>query len=99
MFKVSDKVVCVDAKWNPRVRFAKMSSMPVVGTVYVVRGSYLSPGDGEPSCRLVGINGNICKRFGTEYGFKQHHFRKLEEIKEENRLKNYEPERTPEKVS
>lgn len=88
MFKISDKVVCVD----DRLRFAPRLTYPrgfvELGVVYVVRSV-----DYRPRGQLVQIVGKpaIGKR-GSDIGYWSSRFRKLEDIKEENRKKQEEPQ-------
>jgi len=85
MFKVSDKVVCVDDR---RVHFQNVAPDGYVqkGRVYVVRGHSPVPG----GIQVVGLR-IIDSLSGEELGFVNERFRKLEEVREENRKAQQEP--------
>jgi len=86
-FKVSDKVVCIED------RGLDTTISPIhTGTVYVVRGVHFTKRFhggipvGTPGVYLVGLRGPIHSN-GNEISYRAARFRKLDEIKEENRLK------------
>lgn len=86
-FKISDKVVCVDAS----NLFPNGGDPIFEGTVYVVRDiCFKKPGVKTDGVKLVGVHGGfyqagICR--GEESGYKTFRFRKLDDIKAENALK------------
>lgn len=85
-FKVSDKVVYVDDRALPhRLKF--VPCRPKLGVVYVVREIRFGNTKPLPACLLVGLHNPINSWTGREQGFYSFRFRKLDELKEENRLK------------
>lgn len=81
MFNISDKVVCIDDS-PPRV--TSLPNSLKKGMIYVVRGGReMVDGWG---IFLVGINGETIPGFG-ESGWCPHRFRKLDDIKEANRIR------------
>lgn len=93
MFKISDKVVCVDDKFAKEDN-AFYYSLPVAGVVYVVREVYWTTSHDIPVVGIcvTGVHGKPCDETGLESGFRAWRFRKLEDIKEENRKKQEEPQ-------
>lgn len=83
--KTGDKVVCISA--NPTRWPEDFKTVPVKGQIYVVRGFDYSPITGDQGIYLVGIKGPWHPIFKMERGFYAHHFRKLDEMKEESRLR------------
>lgn len=87
MFKISDKVVCVDDAFEVSQSLT-YSSLPRKGVVYVIKGfcaAYPFERGDEPAAWLVGIRAVIYK--GDEIPFRASRFRLLSEVQEENRLK------------
>jgi hypothetical protein len=83
MFKISQKVVCIDANFDERAK-AFYTSLPEQDKVYVIR-DVIDGGDwkGEPSMAvyLVGlVNPNSSKPPFFERGFHERRFRPLEEL-------------------
>lgn len=86
MFAVSDKVVCVDDK--PRANHPKIPGypLPVKGIIYVVRDAWDDPFASEGALvQLVGFPEVHSPIYGIRMGFTPSRFRKLEDIKCENR--------------
>ncbi len=69
--KIGDRVMCVDVDWAPNWGGTEA---PVLGGVYTVRGVR-----GTGGILLGGIVNSLF-RDGEEYGFRQFHFRKLDDI-------------------
>ena len=85
MFKINDKVVCINDKG---LNFSEYYYQRFYeGKVYTV--SSLDSSSGAPfyGFYVTGIRGKIGPD-GNEYSIDSYRFRKLEDIKEENRLKN-----------
>lgn len=82
-FKVSDKVVCVNATgftWNPVL---------VRDRIYVIAAIQRGKsGNDAPGVKLVGVQGFIATD-GWEIGYLASRFRKLTDIQNENKLKEY----------
>lgn len=89
MFNISDKVVCVDDS-EPWIGWDSWNEPLKRGRVYVIRE--VRTEGAKYGCLLVGIYGDVCPFTNEEFGFLQHRFRKLEDIKEENRKKQEEPQ-------
>ena len=86
MFNISDKVVCVDDSNQTNPDIDKIDYV-VKDAVYVIRGFDVLGGlhlTGMIAGYWIGEVSNS----GLEAGWKTCRFRKLEDIKEENRLKN-----------
>lgn len=81
MFEISDKVVCIDDKFEDYV-IARTSEIPRQGQVYVVRGIYLCRITQQLGVYLVGINCTFNPYQVCEYAFWAWRFRKLSEHKE-----------------
>lgn len=83
MFRVSDKVVCVNDSPRRNPRHAGNPSGLSKGSIYVISG-FNYRGD----ILLVGHSTGLkCVGAPGEVGWSHDRFRKLEEIKEENRSK------------
>lgn len=84
MFDISDKVVCINDKGLDECAHI-FSSLPVEGTVYVVRDMDYSPEvmepDGVPGVLLVGIFSIDYYDTGTEFCFSADRFIKLDDYK------------------
>lgn len=94
-FQVSDKVVCVDDDFNVTGEefWTRPNGKPKKDTVYVVsRVVYLkcifegARHENLPMLVIVGLP-SICSWTNKDDGFVARRFRKLDEIKEKNRLK------------
>lgn len=86
MFKVSDKVVCVDDSpgWGNNCMLGK--PLPIkAGVVYVVR-EFRIGNEGHPSISVVGITLPSTPS-GKEIFFREERFRLLSEVKAENAKK------------
>ncbi len=84
-FKVSDKVVCVDASPGRITRRIELT----LGRVYVINRIWLPVADidaGAVCVAVVGIDLGF-NGAGLPVGFDSVRFRKLEEVQAENRLK------------
>ena len=84
--KIGDKIVCVDDNWNicwknPHPCF---TSLPVKGKTYII-SNINNAKNGEIQIQLVGIQG-----IKDDPCFYPWRFRLLEEIKQQNKQKNYE---------
>lgn len=91
---ISDKVVCVDDVFPPWVASRFCGQLPREGELYVVRGYRIGRmADGRTPLHIfiVGIEGYPDSQSGEEVGFSPHRFRKLDDIKEENRLRQQRP--------
>lgn len=76
----SDKVVCVDDRFDPAAR-AWFSALPVKGRVYDVRLAYQNVHNGCPTLLLTGIQGASPAPHRHEIGFRASRFRTLAEMK------------------
>lgn len=93
MFEINDKVICV-FEFEPQ--FAEYhSELPIKNQIYVVRmvreGILIENGKTAIGLGLVGIQGKFTYD-GLEFLFSGGHFRKLDEVKEENSAKNKKSE-------
>lgn len=86
--KTGDKVVCVDDNFgeDQEVLPEIFNEIPVKGQVYVIREVTTSAATMKPKLLLIGIVGKI-SRWGVEFGWMAWRFRKLDEMKEEARLR------------
>lgn len=85
-FKVSEKVVCVDTSKPNRANKTGRINRLKLGRIYVIRDILVGPSYKNAGVRLVGM----CAGFwmdGEEAGYSAYRFRKLDEIREENRAK------------
>lgn len=95
MFQISDKVVCVDDSESTGKKLGQFifpNGYVKLGQVYDVRGSVpqaFYSGRGRNKIDSVLITGvpAISVRSNTDVGFDPLRFRKLDEIREENRRK------------
>lgn len=86
--KSSDKVVCIDDKFSgEHMKFWIGVELPKAGVVYVIRCVSVD-GFGRTHLHLVGIFGPKNGDTENEWGFHPRRFRKLDDIREENRLRN-----------
>lgn len=88
MFDVGEKVVCVNAEFQEWVK-KLYSDLPKQDQVYVVRD--IVPGQQADMSKsvavlLIGLTGHI-NTHGIENGFSCHRFRRLEDIKRQNKAK------------
>lgn len=81
-FAVSDKVVCVD---DSRGETTGRKTL-VKGTVYVVESVWLTRRDQILVLEIVGIDLGV-NEYGKRIAFRASRFRKLEDVREENRLR------------
>lgn len=81
MFNISDKVVCVDDKFNDGIK-DWCSSLPKKDQVYTIRG--IVPNTFGVGVLLVGITSRAEFNNIWEAGFKPERFRKLGELKQLN---------------
>ena len=93
MFKESDKVVCIDGDFGGHYGWHLPGGEPKKDSVYVVRDTVLVPWDSELGLVLVGLPA-ICilPEYGNgtiDEGWPCSHFRKLDEIQEENRKSEF----------
>lgn len=99
MFRVSDKVVRIAPLQNSH-NYDIIGEPMEVGRVYVVSGTeFFDFREGWADGIYVVGSEAIWKPWGQVVPWAAKYFRKLDDIKEENRLKNHDRERTPEKVS
>lgn len=85
MFKISDKVVCVDDSGQHKCKARVQGDVVARGVIYVVRGA-VDDDFGVPCIYLTGVFGGLWHD-GREVPFKARRFRLLSEVQEENRLK------------
>ncbi len=85
MFEISDKVVCIDDKFEDYV-IKRASSLPQKDQIYVVRGLYTCNITRQLAVYLVGIQCEFNPYQSSEYAFWAWRFRKLSLVKEDNRL-------------
>ena len=83
MFNISDKVVCIDDSDQD-----DHGDSVILNIIYVIRGIRDYEEEDFIGLYLVGLNAGIDEEDGSERTFASERFRKLEDIKEENRLKN-----------
>jgi hypothetical protein len=91
MFKVGQKVVCVDDQWSETVKQLYLQ-LPVKDSIYVVRATRVGVRADElimdmrrvleQSILLVGLY-NPANNLGVEAGFAASRFRSLDELKSE----------------
>lgn len=90
-FQINDKVMQLENRgpWYENVEYSAPCGTPQDGVVYVVRDIVQDP-NGWGLC-LVGLP---CIRLacGRDTGFDVAEFRKLEEVRQENRLRAEQPE-------
>lgn len=99
MIAVGDKVVCVG---NPRGHrcykdypdyYWTEGEIPVKGRIYVVRRLFLFVN--ELGIAVIGGSVGVLTPFRFETGWHHESFRKLEDVQNENRLKNLKTEPAP----
>jgi hypothetical protein len=99
MFSRGEKVILVDDRWPFGIE-RLYKELPKKDVVYVIRDVFLGRGpskpnskpgdeDGEVGVLLIGINNPKDPRnlYGHELGFNAMRFRKLDELKDENKRK------------
>lgn len=90
MFNVSDKVICIDDRFDSKI-INYCSGLPKMGLTYVVRGINIY--NNKINVLLCGITCSPIENSGIEAGFKEERFRKLDELK--NKTKNYDFNQSP----
>lgn len=80
--KIGDKVVCVDDQWSLYFPYEYQGELPKKNKLYVIDKFILIEND-------IGIQliGSKAFALNKEVGFSITHFRKLEDVKNENELK------------